>query len=216
MNICKLLSLNEKQCRNIELYVDLMEKWNSVYRLVGPSDRETIIDKHVGDSLAMRCLFNDGVAANSMLDLGSGAGLPGIPIKIVCDDLKVALVDSQRKRIQFCETVRREVGLEGLEIFHGRGEDPAIIEAVGKVDLVVSRATWSIEEYLPVAAKYLSSGVGWIVAMKGARLDEERVSALAVVQSLQLREHAIRHYKLPISGDHRTFVVYKWLSCTSD
>ena len=107
-----------------------------------------------------------------LLDVGCGAGFPGIPLKIERPDLEVVLLDSRLKKIQFCETVIRELKLENIRAVQGRAEDPKIKKDLGEFDVVISRATTSIEKFLALAENYLKTG-GVVIAMKGPDWEKE-------------------------------------------
>lgn len=152
-----------------EPFLKLLLKWNKTYNLTAITQPEEIRVKHFEDSLAvLPCL----PAKGRILDIGSGAGFPGIPIKIERPQLEVVLLDSQRKKISFCEAAIRELGLEKISARHGRAEDPKIISALGKFDVVISRATFSLSDFLEIALPYCKDG-GTAMAMKMANWREE-------------------------------------------
>lgn len=152
-------------------YFALLSKWNESIRLVSKADDfDAFVFEHVEDALRLRPHLE---GARNMLDLGTGAGIPGLLVKMDMPELKVVLLDSVRKKIGFCEEAIRVLGLEGIEAVTGRAEDEAIIMALGKFDRIVSRATWKLAEYLPLALPYMKDDGGRAIAMKGPAWREE-------------------------------------------
>lgn len=147
----------------------LLLKWNKTYNLTAITQPEEIRVKHFEDSLVPLPFLP---AKGRILDIGTGAGFPGIPIKIERPQLDVILLDSQRKKISFCEAAIRELALEKISACRGRAEDPKIISALGKFDVVISRATFSLNDFLETALPYCKDG-GVAIAMKMANWKEE-------------------------------------------
>jgi len=155
-------------------YFDLLSKWNKSIKLVSRADDfDQFVFEHVEDTLRMRRHLK---GARTLLDLGTGAGIPGILVKMDMEDLRVVLLDSVRKKVSFCEEAIRRLGLENIEAVTGRAEDEAVIEALGKFDVIVSRATWKLGEYLGMALPYAGEGAK-IIAMKGVAWREELAQA---------------------------------------
>ena len=150
-------------------YLELLTKWNKAYNLTAIVDAEEIAVKHFEDSLSPLPFLPKPCR---LLDVGCGAGFPGIPLKIERPDLEVVLLDSRLKKIQFCETVIRELKLENIRAVQGRAEDPKIKKDLGEFDVVISRATTSIEKFLALAENYLKTG-GVVIAMKGPDWEKE-------------------------------------------
>jgi 16S rRNA (guanine527-N7)-methyltransferase len=212
MKIPKELLLNDSQCLMINQYIAIIQKWNATYRLVGDASTERVMDRHVGDSLAARMVLEKLTASNDevshLVDLGSGAGFPGIPLNIVYNDMRVTLVDAQRKRVGFCDCVRRELGLANVTVVHGRADDPDVVGRVGCADMVISRATWRLSGFLEQASPYLAR-LGWMVAMKGKRWQQELDEVVGRLPQLGVRLLDVLHYQLPISNDPRTLIVFR-------
>ncbi|MBI5299657.1 MAG: 16S rRNA (guanine(527)-N(7))-methyltransferase RsmG [Deltaproteobacteria bacterium] len=175
---------------SFSLYLALLQKWNKTYNLTAITDPKEIQIKHFEDSLSLvpylptpppafglKAHFvgkaGGGAKSCRLLDVGTGGGFPGIPVKIARPGIEVVLLDSSRKKIAFCQHVIRELKLEKIEAVQGRVENPdLIIEKFGLFDVVVTRATFSISDFLERAGEYLTLE-GKIIMMKGKEWEKE-------------------------------------------
>lgn len=134
--------LNEEQVRQFLNYYDLLKEWNSFMNLTAITEFHEVLKKHFVDSLSLVKAIPDLVEKSySVIDVGTGAGFPGIPLKIVFPNLKVTLLDSLNKRIKFLNEAVRELKLEDVVLIHGRAEDFSKPEKKREsFDLCVSRA----------------------------------------------------------------------------
>ena len=152
--------LSEAETDKFAKYLNLLSKWNRSQRLVGSADPQWIIKRLFLDSLLfLRVLPPE---ARQVLDLGSGAGLPGIPLKIVRDDACVTLLEARRKRASFLSTVVRELGLRDIRVVNARLDEVAE-DLAGQFDAVVMRCAGKFGDLAAPAAKLLGPG-GLIVA----------------------------------------------------
>jgi len=143
----------------IQLYLDLLVKWNHKINLTAEKDPDSILKRHVFDSLQYCRAFKPSFR---LMDIGSGAGFPGIPLKIIFPEMPLVLVESQRKRCSFMETVVRELELVQTEVIHVRVEDiPAIRE--GQFDAVSFRAVSSLNQCLTLGERFVAPGGKLIV-----------------------------------------------------
>ena len=118
------MTLTEKQIEQFEKYYELLVEWNKVMNLTGITEFDEVMQKHFVDSLSIVKVKNMNDVDN-LIDVGTGAGFPGIPLKIVYPHLQVTLLDSLNKRIKFLDEVVDNLGLIGIETVHGRAEDAA-------------------------------------------------------------------------------------------
>src|SRR6476660_5630396 len=141
-------AISDQQSNLISDHLQLLLKWNPRINLTAVTDPEQIVTRHFGESLfAARVLAKDSPLSGSLIDLGSGAGFPGIPIKIWAPGLNVTLIEARQKKATFLREVARILGLAGLEVAHQRGELLGL-----RADVVTIRAVEKFDKSLPVAA----------------------------------------------------------------
>lgn len=187
----------------IRQYFDLLVRWNRRINLTAIKDWEEFQQKHIADSLEL-LPFLDG--AKNILDIGTGAGIPGIILKIERPELEVTLLDSTRKKISFCDEAIRQLGLKGIRAVWGRAEDPKIVQSLGQFDLVVSRAAWGLSEFLGVAAPYVANGKR-LIAMKGLRWKEELDDAQGAMSRHSFELVSSHSYRLA-GGESRCIMIF--------
>ena len=185
-------------------YFELLRQWNKKLNLTSIDDEDGFRSKHLGDSLQVVPFLND---AKKILDLGSGAGLPGILIKIARPNIEVTLLDATRKKVSFCNEVVRKLSLSGIRAVWGRAEDAALQQSLGKFDLVVSRATWKLHEFLRIAKPYINPD-GRCLAMKGSDWAAELEAVGNDEISHFYAMEGTHPYEL-LSGESRCIVVFK-------
>ncbi|MBP9722344.1 MAG: 16S rRNA (guanine(527)-N(7))-methyltransferase RsmG [Gammaproteobacteria bacterium] len=168
---CKLLKLElSSEIKNKLIdYLQLLIKWNKVYNLTAITDPKLIIHKHILDSLAIINFIDSKV--KNIIDIGTGAGLPGIIIAIVKPDLKIVLLDSNNKKTAFLEQAKNTLKLKNIEIINQRVENYIPEELF---DAIISRAFASLVDYV-VCTEHLLTSSGRIYAMKGKLPDSETV-----------------------------------------
>lgn len=184
-------------------YLEELLHWNRRINLTAIKDPEVAIEKHLVDSLVLVPLLKGD---ERVLDLGSGGGFPGIPLKIALPSLRVFSVDAVQKKITFQRHVVRLLALDHFEAHHGRAEDlPQVLGA--EYDVVVSRAFTSLLSFVKLAKPCLSPG-GRIVAMKGAEGERELAEAQHRIEGLGLICREVRRLRLPSSGAERTLLIF--------
>ena len=159
--------------------------------------------KHFYDSITL-CKVIDLNKRISLCDIGTGAGFPGIVLKIVFPSLSIVLIDALKKRINFLNIVIKELGLKDIEAYHKRGEDYARINRE-KFDVVTSRAVSSLDVLSEICLP-LCKVNGFFIAMKG-NCDEEITSSKTIISKLNSEIKEIKRFVLPIEESNRTLVV---------
>lgn len=166
------LTLDSDQLDKLLEYLLMLEKWNQAYNLSGIKDAMQMVAYHLLDSLAM-VAFVKKVPANVILDVGTGAGLPGIPLAICFPEKQFLLLDSNGKKTRFLFQVVTQLGLENVEIFHERIEN---FQSREQIDIVLCRAFAPLERLVEQVPQLLDRG-SQIMAMKG-QLPESEIEAL--------------------------------------
>lgn len=166
------IRLTDVQKEQFDRYYELLIEWNKVMNLTGITEYEEVNLKHFTDSLTI-VRIADMKNISTLIDVGTGAGFPGIPIKIVFPHVKVILLDSLNKRIKFLNQVIEELDLKNVVTLHGRAEDYAKkVEYREKIDLCVSRAVANLSTLNEYCLPFVRKG-GYFVSYKSADSDEE-------------------------------------------
>lgn len=207
------MPLDERQLFQFTRYYEMLIEWNEKMNLTAITEPHEVAVKHMVDSLTAleTGLFAEGA---TVIDVGTGAGFPGLPLKIYRPDLKLTLMDSLQKRVGFLQAVVDELGLAGVECVHGRAEDAARNKVYReKFDLAVSRAVAA----LPVLAEYTLPFVkkgGYLVALKGAKYAEEAEAAGRALALLGGSAPKCLEVHLPGLEDKRAIVTVKKIKPT--
>ena len=198
------LPVPKKAEADLLCYLDELLRWNQRINLTAITDPATAVEKHLVDSLTLLPLLKGD---ERMLDLGSGGGLPGIPLKIARPGLHVVSVDAVRKKIDFQRHIVRQLGLSGFYPLHVRAEELAgCPEAAVLFDLGVTRAVGPLVDLADLAFPCL--GVeGRLIAMKGPEGEREVEKAEQALAERGLQCSGLRALRLPLSGAERLLVV---------
>lgn len=189
-------------------YYEMLAEKNKVMNLTAVIQWEDVQVRHYLDSLLLSKVM-DLSAVRSVLDLGTGAGFPGIPLKIVFPHLHMTLADSLQKRIRFLDEVIRELALTGIRTVHGRAEDLGHLpEFRERYDLVVSRAVANLSSLSEYCIPFVRTG-GVFVSYKASEVEEEVRAAEAAVRKLGGEKPAVTTLPLPMSEMARSFVVVR-------
>lgn len=166
------LEFTELQYEQFIKYMRLLQEWNEKINLTAITEDEEVVKKHFIDCI--KAFKSDAIKnANTVIDVGTGAGFPGLPIAIMNPEVKVTLLDSLNKRINFLNLVVRELGLKNVTTIHSRAEDGARRpELREKFDVATSRAVANMAVLSEFCMPYVKKE-GYFVALKGPSIDEE-------------------------------------------
>lgn len=158
-----IVTVDSKQFEKLNWFINELIKWNRKINLTSITDVDECWEKHVVDSLLAACFIHNG---DHVLDIGSGAGFPSIPLRIIYDQLRVDSVDSVNKKISFQRHCSRHLDLSGYTA-HAKRVESLRDDMAGHFDVVVSRAFTSLDNFIDVSAPFIAPN-GRIVAMKGS------------------------------------------------
>ena len=198
------LTLSQQQVADLNTFLQELERWNRVHNLTSVEGEQASIDLHLIDSIAILPIMREFLSSAQVqiADLGSGGGLPAIPIAIAQPDWSISLIEAVRKKTAFLQNVKGKLGLTNASIYSDRVEQVATQEP-GKYDAVISRAFTSLDRFLDLAEPFLKPG-GLVFAMKAKRADEE----LSTVSTARWRLLADRFVLIPNSTAQRRLLVF--------
>lgn len=204
--------ISDKQYNQFLIYSDFLVEYNKVCNLTAITDAEGITVKHFLDSvLPFREINLKG--NESIIDVGTGAGFPSMPLKIIYPDLKITMLDALNKRVKFLTELANNVESSDALAVHGRAEETGRNENYReKYDIATARAVASLHELCEYCLPFVKVG-GYFIALKGSSGKEELKDSYKAIQVLGGKEEKTVEYTLP-NGDRRTLIVIKKISHT--
>ena len=199
------ISLSDTQMEQYNRYFELLVEWNEKINLTAITEPKEVAIKHMIDSITAYDdnLFKDGT---TVIDVGTGAGFPGLPLKIFCPEIKLTLMDSLNKRIKFLQTVVEELGLKNVECVHARAEEGARNKKYREsFDIAVSRAVARLPILCEYCLPFVKKG-GHFIALKGMQYHDEAEEAAKAIKVMGGSHTDIRPVKLPELDDKRAVI----------
>lgn len=201
------ITLTENQYEQFQKYFELLAEWNEKMNLTAITDESGVALKHFADSLSL-LKFVDIPQNSSLADVGTGAGFPGVVLKIARPDIKLTLIDSLNKRLVFLNEVCSQLGIDA-ELIHSRAEDGARDEKLREsFDFAVSRAVARMNVLSEYCLPYVKVG-GAFCAMKGAQANEEFKESLNAINTLGGKLEKKYFFELPENGGERAIAVVR-------
>lgn len=205
--------LSEKQLNDFDSFYKLLEEWNYKIDITKIVEEEEVYIKHFIDSLL---ITKSGVIEKNqeIIDIGTGGGFPGIPLKILNDSLSFVLLDSLKKRINFLDVVVEELELDNVVNVHGRAEEIARKDGIREgFDIATSRAVAPMQTLLEYCLPFVKVG-GYFIAMKGPNYKEELNASKGAIKLLGGHLDKVIEYELPNGFGSRSLILFKKIKNT--
>jgi len=199
------INISEEQLNHLQIYYQLLVEWNEKMNLTGITEQEDVYLKHFYDSLSIYKVI-DLNNIKTLCDVGTGAGFPGMVLKIVFPNIHITLVDSLQKRLTFLNAVKNEIGLTNLDIVHARAEEYAI-ERREKFDIVTARAVAPLNILLEYCVPMVKKD-GYFIPLK-ANVSEELENSKNAMKQLSITLEQKEEFLLPIENSQRTILLFK-------
>ena len=203
MNINELYVSQETK---FEKYMNILLDWNSKINLTAITEKEDIILKHFKDSLSVEKHIPSGA---KVIDVGTGAGFPGVPLKIVRNDISLTLLDSLNKRIKFLDELLKELDINDVETVHSRAEEAGHNKAYREqYDIAISRAVANLSVLSEYLLPFVKVG-GYAICMKGPNIEEELNNSKTAIKELGGEIERIENFKLETTDIERNIILIK-------
>jgi 16S rRNA (guanine527-N7)-methyltransferase len=192
--------LGDEQIEAFFKYLEELQAWGSAINLIRRKDEREIILKDFLDSLTIIKYLPQG---SSVVDIGSGAGFPGIPVKVIRDDLTVVLWEATRKKVYFLKNVVRQLALKKVSVYWSDGVEKE--NFLAHFDLAISRALSSLGKFASVGLPLIKKG-GILLAMKGKKGEEELNNDFDMLESMSLNLAFLQRIRIPYLGHERVII----------
>lgn len=200
------VAISEEQARLFILFLENLWSWNKRINLTGIAIKKEILIKLLLEPLVALPYLPSG---GTLLDVGSGAGIPGLPIKIARPNYEVYLLEAKAKKVSFLRNVIRKIGLEGITAFQGRAETPDDLPALFHgYDIVTARALAPLAKTIGICFPHMRPG-GLLVTFKGPGIHREIVGSHALIEDLSLRIETKVAYRLPETRGERHLLILR-------
>lgn len=202
------IALSEEQMAQFEKYYELLVEWNEKMNLTGITEKSQVYEKHFYDSITP-AFYYDFTNVESVIDVGSGAGFPGIPLKICFPSLKLTILDSLNKRLVFLQEVARQLELKNVEFVHGRAEDAGRDKKYREqFDMAIARAVARMNVLTELCIPFVKLG-GVFLVMKGANVEEELNEGKKAIKSLGGKTEKVETFELPEEQSERNIIIVR-------
>ncbi|CEH31597.1 16S rRNA methyltransferase [Aneurinibacillus migulanus] len=202
------IALSEEQMAQFEKYYELLVEWNEKMNLTGITEKSQVYEKHFYDSITP-AFYYDFTNVESVIDVGSGAGFPGIPLKICFPSLKLTILDSLNKRLVFLQEVARQLELKNVEFVHGRAEDAGRDKKYREqFDMAIARAVARMNVLTELCIPFVKPG-GVFLVMKGANVEEELNEGKKAIKSLGGKTEKVETFELPEEQSERNIIIVR-------
>ena len=200
----KYANLSKEQLEKFKVYYKSLIEWNEKINLTAITDESEVITKHFADSLSILKYIKNN---SKVIDVGTGAGFPGIPLKIANESLKITLLDSLNKRVLFLDEVIKELNLKDINTIHGRAEEVAHDkDHREQYDIAVCRAVAKLNVLAEYMLPYLKVG-GTFICMKGPNINEEMDSSMKAIKLLGGKIEKVESFEL--EENQRNIIIIK-------
>ena len=209
------IAVDDKMLNDFNIYREILVDWNQKMNLTGIEDEKEVYIKHFLDSVSAitNGYIKDGL---SIIDVGTGAGFPGLPLRICLRNTKVTLLDSLNKRINFLQEVSKQVGIDNIEFIHGRAEDFGKSEAYREqYDIATARAVAGLPILMEFCVPFVKVG-GYFVCLKGPNANLELEESKAAMEVLGVEFIEKINIELPESDLNHNILVFKKVKNTPE